>query len=151
MINKLLENTRLFFKAIRMTLRGERVTRPYGKLIDWIEEAASLSDALLTIADDTGITQAEREKILLKIDGRNQSAQTILAGVHYHANQEFQYMLSNPTEHTITAIYATNMNDRYAVQRLIEADALHDPRVRSALGKLSDHLQAIPPSNALES
>ena len=150
MANKLLENVRLFFKALALTARGESVKRPLGKLIDWIEATEKLATATLQAADDNGFDKKTRESIVLKVDGRNQSMETLLKTVHYHATTEFPYMLQDQAEHTLTAIYAINMNDAYGMQRLAEAEELRNPTLKAQIEKLAAHLEAIPSSQALE-
>jgi hypothetical protein len=150
MVNNFLENVRLFFRALGMTLRGESVKRPAGKLLDWIEQTKALSEAVLKAADDNGLDKKARESVVVKVDGRPQSMETILKTVRYHAQQEFPYMLNDQTEHTLTAIYAINMNDSYGVQCLAESEELRNPTVKAQVKKLATHLQAIPSSQNLE-
>ncbi|MFW5691819.1 MAG: hypothetical protein ACOCX3_00560 [Chloroflexota bacterium] len=149
MSEKFMKNVRLFLKALSMTLRGKRVRRPYGRLLDWIERTSNLSDKVLAAADQHGFDRETREKIIVRADGRDQSMEVILSTVRYHSQEEYPYMLQDPTDHTITAIYATNMNDSYNVQRLAEAEALTGSTMHEALRELQAHLQAIPPSNQL--
>jgi hypothetical protein len=84
----------------------------------------------------------------MKIDGREQSLHTIIEAIRYHAAQEYPYLLQHLTEHSLTAIYASNINDQYAVARFLETESAKNKELRHALMQLSDHLQAIPPTNA---
>lgn len=149
MLAKVLRYPGIFAQAVVMTLRGQQVTRRYGKLLDWIERASALTQAALTEADKHGVDEAARRTIVVRVDGRDQDMDTILKTVQFHADHEFQYMLSNPTEHTLTGIYALNMNDMYTVTRLSESDEIAEP-VRQTIKELSQHLSDIPSSNALE-
>lgn len=138
-----------FWQALMMTLRGEQPVRRHGKLSDWIATTAQISDQF--------IQQAEIEKLELstfsaKVDGRTQTLKTIIYAVNYHAKTEFTYLLKHLTEHSITAIYATNMNDAYAVKRILEDEGLKagmGAGQYQLLQTLSKHLDAIPPSQDL--
>jgi len=141
---------RAFFIASWLTLRGEKPEpRPYAPLLAWMEKTDALVKAVFEAADEHGVGKTTREQIKLTIDGRPRSMQTILAGVAYHVTQEYPYLLENFTEHTITAIYASNLNDQYGVMRLNESDAIEAVPVKSALAALNAHLKAIPPSTSL--
>lgn len=134
------------FKAMRMTLRGEAVDRPYGPLLDWMENTPPLVDDALTIAEENGMDEAGRKSFIVRADGRDQSMHTILETVKFHATQEYPYMFKNMSEHVITAIYASNLNDSYAVERLAASDSAMHNNLRQAISRLGNHLKAIPPS-----
>jgi hypothetical protein len=139
------------WQALIMTIKGERPIRRYGKLTDWIEGAGYLSDAILQEAKKQQIDLSLHR---VKVDGRTQSLDTIIKAVNYHTRTEFDYLLKNPTEHTITAIYATNLNDSYAVQRILEIDNISEQLgadLYQIIKDLARHLEAIPPSNMLAS
>jgi hypothetical protein len=133
---------RAFFTALRMTIQGERVILPYKRLRDWLTEAEKHSAAALKAVQTA-------DQIKVKVDGREQDAQTILKAVHYHVVEEYPYLLDNLTEHSITAIYANNMNDQYAIARLTEDATFSQAAARQAIEQLNQHLHAIPPSNDL--
>ncbi|TVR18420.1 MAG: hypothetical protein EA396_15145 [Anaerolineaceae bacterium] len=144
-----MQNLKLMWRALILTLRGEKVRRPYGKLIDWIERGAVLANQAIKQADAAGLDTTARRKLTAKIDGREQSLETVLEAIRYHADTEYPYMMEHLAEHTITAIYATNMNDQYALARLLEAHRIQPAQTHRALQALDAHLQAIPPSNDL--
>ncbi|MDX1992345.1 MAG: hypothetical protein SF029_08150 [bacterium] len=148
----MLRYVRAFFTALGMTLRGERVPpSPFAPLMMWMDTTAKLTHAVYTAAEQDGLDKAARDKLRLKVDGRDMSMQTMLAGVEHHVRQEYPYMLKNLTEHSLTGIYASNMNDQYRLMRLRDADFLEDKAAaREAVARLSEHLNAIPPSNSLE-
>lgn len=137
------------WQAIMMTLRGERPIRPYGKLSDWVEAVGYLSDSFIKLSAQK---QIDLSQFKVKVDGRTQSLKTIIEAVNYHAKTEFPYLLRNLTEHSTTAIYATNMNDSYAVRRILEDEAISQQLgddLRKLLGDLSRLLDSIPPSTSL--
>lgn len=145
-----MQNIKLMWRALILTLRGEKVRRPYGKLTDWIERGAVLANEAIKQANADGLDAPARQKLTAKIDGREQSLETVLEAIRYHADTEYPYMMEHPAEHTITAIYATNMNDQYALARLLEAHRIKPAATDRALRALDAHLQAMPPSNDLE-
>lgn len=138
---------RAFFLALWMTIRGEKIVRPYEPLWAWAEKTPQLVQAVYRAADQHHMREDTRKKITLKIEGRDVSIQTILSGIEFHAKQEYPYLLEHLTDHTITAIYASNMNDQFHVRRLLDADLLPE---QQALATLNEHLASIPPSNELE-
>lgn len=142
-----LKDLRLALRALGMTLRGEEVQRPFGKLRDWIEQTAILSAETLRQADALGIDEPQRKTFTERIDGRTVSLDVALTTLRYHASTEYPHLVHNANEHGITAIYASNLNDSYAIRRFAESDVLHNSRLRSLLQRLAAHLEAIPPSN----
>lgn len=150
MFGKVAQYPGLFIKALVMTLRGDKVTRRYGKLLDWIERSSELAQEALHEANRHGLHPDSQETVVVRADGRDQDLHTILKAVKFHADYEYPYMLQNPTEHSLTAIYALNVNDMYNVVRLAESDDVKPESLRKSIEKLSEHLQAIPSSNALE-
>lgn len=140
---------KMLWQAVVMTLRGQRPIRPYGKLIDWIATTDQLSTAALSQADAHGLSTSARQGITAKIDGRVQSLETVLKTVQYHAQTEFRYLLQDPTEHALTAIYAINLNDSYALGKLLAEHDISPAPARSVLEVLAAHLNGIPPSTDL--
>jgi hypothetical protein len=143
---------RAFFKALAMTIRGEKPLSPaerlYPRLFDWLREGQQRVEAVYTAADGAGLGLAQRNALQVTIDGRQHSLETLLGGVRYHLAQEYPYMLQNLTEHTLTGIYASNLNDQYWVTTLATAEGVPSS-VQQALNALAQHLSAIPPSNDL--
>lgn len=141
---------RAFWVALMMTLRGQTPGRSHQRLWEWIEGAVPLTQAVNVVAEKNNLTKAQRQQITLKLDGRETSMQTILSAIKHHLTEEYPYLLMNLTEHSITAIYASNMNDQYFMTRLKDTDALQQyPAVQQALNQLSDHLNSIPPSTEI--
>ncbi|MFZ4826882.1 MAG: hypothetical protein ACOYLB_05970 [Phototrophicaceae bacterium] len=144
---------RIFFQALMMTLRGEkpltRAQRDYPRLFEWLSVT---TDKLRAIEDWFAThppAQAQRAHLKVKIEGREVTMETILASVRFHLAQEYPYLLKHLTEHTLTGIYAYNMNDAFQVFKLTQADAL-PTELQPLLQDLLNHLQAIPPSTSLK-
>ena len=144
----LLRHIRLFFTALRMTLKGETPPiSPYAPLVEWIRQADKLLSAVYAAADKNGIHQEQRKSITLRIDSRSMSVETILATVRHHTSTEYLYMIHDHATHSITAIYASNLNDRHFVERLQAAPEIKNAAVKQVIEKLSAHLGAIPSTN----
>jgi hypothetical protein len=136
---------RTFFTALRMTLRGEHLPElPHAPLRMWIQQADKLVNDVYAAADQNGLAKSERQKIIVRIDSRNMSAETIMATVRHHTSTEYLYLLRNMSAHSITVIYASNLNDRHYISRLKEANEVKIPSFELALSRLSNHLDAIP-------
>jgi hypothetical protein len=136
---------RTFFTALRMTMRGESVPiSPYAPLVAWIQQADKLVKDVYPVLNQNGVGESERQKITVRIDSRNMSVKTILATIQHHTSTEYLYMLQNLSAHSVTAIYASNLNDRYFVARLKEVSELKHPSIEAALSHLGNHLDAIP-------
>jgi hypothetical protein len=73
----------------------------------------------------------------------------VLKSAEFHLNEEYLYILEHFTEHSLTAIYAFNLNDRYWMATLAAVEILPE-KVKQSLEALSEHLDAIPPSTALQ-
>jgi hypothetical protein len=142
---------RAFFQALAMTLRGETPPpRPYARLHAWIEEGETHVKAVYTAAKEAGYDAAKRKATNLKLDGRDTTMETILNVVAFHMREEYPHLLTNLTDHSITAIYAANMNDQYNIARLSTHDTLQNaPDLQARIAALSAHLNDIPPSNEL--
>ncbi len=133
---------RALFLAIKFTLQGKRVAPKYPALDVWAREAARRVDAVYRAAEANGLVEAERNAILLHLDSRDISMETILASVKHHVAVEYVKLLLDSTPHTFVAIYASNLNDRYRVAALSEQ--VQQPAIQSALKDLSEHLESIP-------
>lgn len=133
---------RAFWRVLKATVTGQEAI-PHLSLRFWVEPIPNLVDAVHEAADQANVNQ---EMVMVRVDGRDQSMQTILDAVTYHARHEYPYVLRHLTEQSVTAIYASNMNDQYAVSRLNEHPSLDHPALKMAVGELNQHLQAIPPS-----
>ncbi len=151
--NKPLHPLRALVAAAWLTLRGKTVQPPpppYPRLQRWIATTVQLAEAVLHAADAAGLPAAARQQLTLRIEGRALKFETALQTVLHHARQEYPYLLRNLTEHSLTAIYASNLNDRYYIAQFRDSALLTDAAVQAALGALGAHLDAIPPSTTLE-
>lgn len=136
-----------FWGALRMTLRGEKITPPTASpLVIWINQYLSLVDAVLNAVDHNGIDQAMRKQIKLRLDGRQMSFETALQTLKFHAKEEYPSLVRQGTEGrgVQTTFYATNMNDRYWISKMMESSELQKPEVQKALALLDTHLDNIP-------
>lgn len=141
---------RAFFLAVKLTLRGESPPpRPYEPLRRWLDAVQAQVAATYQAADRHGMDHTARQKIAIRADGRDMSMQVILDTIAYHASDEYPYLLRDFTEHSITAIYASNMNDQFYVACLLSAEALQGSPVLESLSRLAQQLNAIPPSTDL--
>jgi len=138
---------RAVIKALRLTIQGEQL--PYQPLLEWLDQGQKLSQAAISAAENAGFDKTSRAQITIKADGREQSMEVILKAVQYHLGQEYPYLLQNLTEHSITAIYASNMNDQHLMRQLREVEAVQGSPMAPAVIALSDHLNNIPPSTSL--
>lgn len=146
----MLRYARAFVLAVKLTLRGESAPPPpYAPLRRWTEQVQAQVAAVYRAADQHGLDRAARQQIVIKADGREMTMQVILDGVAYHASQEYPYLLRDLTEHSVTAIYASNMNDQFYVASLQNAEALQESPVLAAVASLAEQLRAIPPSTDL--
>ena len=135
---------RAFGSAIKLTLRGERpVLSPQMRLSQWMKLSAELVDAALAAADAAGLDLESRRKRTFTAEGRRTNMETILTTVRFHALEEFPDLLSNFSQTSITAIYATNVNDRFLISKLF--DTLEAGALREAVGSIASHLESIPP------
>lgn len=140
---------RAFFGALWLTLRGKQAPPPlrFARLREWLSTAQQRAAEVRRAARSGGVDLAG---VTLRLEGREVNMATVIDAVAHHVDQEYPYMLQHLTEHTITGIYASNLNDRYMVRQFVQADTLADPATRQAVAALADHLDAIPPSNALD-
>lgn len=140
-----------FFKALRMTLRGETATvavndqvrGKYPALIAWCEGTVVRLAAVTAAADAAGWTAERRAAFVLHIEGRDLALHTALEAIRFHATREFPHLLTNDGEFGRLAVQGTTINDRYWAHTFAGADAL-PPTLRDALSALSDHLAALP-------
>jgi hypothetical protein len=136
-----------FFRALRLTLRGEALPpAAHPALWRWMQETTALVDAVYAAADSAGLDTATRQTLTLHLDGRDWRVETILATVKHHAVTEYVYLLHHPTPHSLTAIYASNMDDHYRVTRLQQAEVVTKSQpIAIRLAALAAHLETIPP------
>ncbi len=132
-----------------MTIRGEKIAAPAmpaSPLTIWINQYLTLVEAVLLAANLNGIDQAARKQIKLRLDGRDMSLETALLTLKFHATEEYPSLVRQGTEGrgVQNTLYATNMNDRYWISRMVENPELQKPDVQAALSALDKHLDSIP-------
>lgn len=142
---------RAFFQALWLTLRGKTYqpvapVQPYPRLEAWRTVGAEMLTTVWQVADGHGLDTATRTAHKLKLDSRPISMETILRAVEHNLLREYPLLMATTMEHTMTTLYALNLNDRYRVRQL--AASLTDLSVQTAVQRLADHLDAIPPSKA---
>ncbi|MCC6616915.1 MAG: hypothetical protein IT320_25815 [Anaerolineae bacterium] len=136
--------TRAFFKAVAMTLRGEKPPAiPYPAVQQWAATTLTLIDRIVGQADASGLTQPNRQRLTLTIDKREIDIDKALQIVRQHAASEYPYLLKHANQYSLMTIQATNLNDQYLVQRLVELEGMPQ-EVTALLSQLSAHLQALP-------
>lgn len=121
------------------------VARHFPRLYSWIQQSKDELKQVYTTANAHDLDKQGRQRITIQAEGREVDAETILSGVHFHLDEEYVYLLKNLTEHSITAIYASNLNDGFLVTKLSQSEDLPEP-VQAAVSALSEQLNAIPPS-----
>jgi hypothetical protein len=139
---------RAFRGALQMTLQGKSYVAPpppTSPLTVWISQYAALVDNVLRVADQNGVDQATRKNVKLRLDGRQMNFETALMTLKFHAAQEYPSLVRAGSGRGVHAtLYATNMNDRYWISRMVESPELQKPDVQKALSALDAHLDAIP-------
>lgn len=143
----MLRYLRAFFIALKMTITGEQ-PQPvmYPNLQQWMRDGQKKVDAVYRTAKNLKIDRSARENILFDIDKRKISFETILATVHFHLTDEYVSLIRFNDAHTLTTIYALNIDDQYRVHRLLENEKLMNTSLKDPLEELAKHLETIPPS-----
>jgi hypothetical protein len=144
---------RAFFIALAMTLRGEQPLstgeRRYPPLATWLKTAQGHMQQVDAALATANLPTAARKGMAVKVDGRTTNVDALLGAVRHHLNEEYPHLLRDLTEHSLTGIYASNLNDQYWLEEILANTSL-PASVTATLEALQNHLGAIPPSNALE-
>ena len=135
-----------FFDAFRRAMTRPRDTA-YPRLSAWALQTRDLVRAVFAAANSAGLDEARRRDVVLRLDKRGVSMETILATVRFHAAEEYPYLLRQRLAHNVLAVYAANLNDRYLVLRLAEAAELQAEPLRQSLAALRAHLDNVPPQS----
>lgn len=136
--------------TLRMALRGERP--PHADLYAWMDRTLALVAAAERAA---AADRLDTDAVRVRVDGRDSSMALILKTIAYHARTEYRYVLRRPSSRALNMIAASNFNDQYRAERLLQA--VSAPRTRQVLAKLHAHLSALPaqdsqpPNNSLSS
>jgi hypothetical protein len=136
---------RALLTAARMTLRGEKhpaeiAADRYPGTLAWLDDVMAALAQVETAAREGGFDPAS---LTLHIEGRDVTARAMFAAIRFHAADEYPSLLKNATGYSTLAIKATNLNDRYMLLRLGEAEAL-PPFMREPVNKLADVLSRQP-------
>lgn len=143
----ILRYVRAFWKALRLTLRGETISDSpvhQPRLREWMRESVRAVDGVRAAQDRAGTTLEQRKEIMLHIDKRDLRMETALQTIRHHLTVEYPYLLKQYTRFSVMTIQASNLNDQYLATRFAELETLPSS-VRDALVALRDHLAAIPP------
>ncbi len=127
--------------TLRLSLRGQRP--PHADLYAWMDRTLALVAAAERAA---AAARLDTTAVRVRVDGRDDSMALILKTVDYHARTEYRYVLRRPSSQALGMIAASNFNDQYRAERLLQA--VSDPRTRQALAALRAHLGALPAQNS---
>ena len=143
----LLSRIRRYLKALtlalRYTLRGDKppllkVRQQYPALSAWWDKTVHLVEAVERKASASQIDPAQ---FILHVDRRDISMATILQTVKYHAGREFPYLMAHDDPYGAITLQATNFNDRYLVQQLVQQI---DEPLKGSVEALAQHLGNMP-------
>ncbi|MEZ4671993.1 MAG: hypothetical protein R3E39_29155 [Anaerolineae bacterium] len=136
---------RAFVQALRLTLRGEKLTPPSTTPLEqWAEQYEVLVEALLRTADEQGVNKMLRKQIMLRVDGRQISLETAVATLQFHAKQEYASLIrSGRHQHLFNALQAGVMNDRYWLTQITSLHELQSAPLQTSLSLLGDHLDLL--------
>lgn len=127
-----------------MTLRGDSPPRAYADLAQWMEQSARLVDEVTKSANSQGLDTAA---LKVRLDGRDTRVEVVLSTIKHHMNEEYPYLLRHVTQHNVSAIHASNLNDVYRVSSLMDLPPLQNAAVSQSLAILKAHLEKIPPQS----
>jgi|GEM_PF-1264180 len=134
---------RALMGAIRMTLSGKTVPpSPLTGLRAWMTHTPALVDAVLTACAQDGLDEAARRQTSQVIEGRRVNLNTILLAPKFHAQYEYALLLKAPDGRSLAALYGTNVNDCFLLERFIKI--LPTGHAPVALRSLVTHLEAVP-------
>ncbi|HLV37766.1 MAG TPA: hypothetical protein VKY59_21785 [Spirillospora sp.] len=131
---------RAFFIALRMTLRGESVP-PQTPLAAWMAQGIEQLDVIDQLVAHHDI---DPQQVVLHIDARDITMSTILRTVRFHLTNEYPVVLRQFSEHGLTVVRASNLDDHYRLTRLETAPELRGTPVEQAVARLAVILEAIP-------
>jgi hypothetical protein len=130
-----------FFEAFKKVL-GRPESFPL--LSAWARKTRLLVRAVYHTADAQGLDAAARKRLLLHLDKRDMSVETMLGAILHHAETEYPYLMGERGRFNQMVIHASNLNDRYFVVQLLREGALQAAPLKEALEALRAHLDAIP-------
>lgn len=141
---------RAFIKALQMTARGETIDptpktpQHFLPLETWINAGLQKLAQVKISADKNSITQDQREKIILRLDGRDTSLEQALGMVRHNLVNEYPKLMQLDDSYTMMVVQSSNMNDQYRVSQFILSDDITAPEIKQALEDLNEHLMNLP-------
>lgn len=143
--HRLSDYVNAFVTSVKMTARGQKpqslqAEADHAPLFGWFRETVALVAAVESAAKAENI---DPKAVVFRLDSRMTTLKTVLESIHFHAAQEYPMLLHQRSQYALIAIQATNLNDRFALLRLNEAEGLTD-ELRKPLTALARHLEVLP-------
>lgn len=143
--HRLSDYVNAFVTSVKMTARGQKppslqAEANHAPLFGWFRETVALVAAVESAAKAENI---DPKAVVFRLDSRVTTLKTVLESIHFHAAQEYPMLLHQRSQYALIAIQATNLNDRFALLRLNEAEGLTD-ELRKPLTALARHLEVLP-------
>ncbi len=136
---------RAFFRALRMTLRGESyLPAHYRPLTAWMDAVGSQLSLVLDTADEHGFDQDRRQDLRLKLDGRLTSFEQSLQMLRHNLKNEYPRLIRLNDPYSMMVVGSINMNDQYRVSRFLEDGLIESHPLRQALEDLNERLLELP-------
>lgn len=130
-----------FYEAFRKALERPE---PFPNLSAWARRARALTLAVYRAADEQGLDLEARRAIILHLDKRDISMETILATILHHVQREYPYLLGERGRFNEMVLHASNLNDRYLIHSLAQVEALQQQPLKGRIDALCAHLDNIP-------
>jgi hypothetical protein len=132
---------RALMVTLRQALRGE--PPPYAELYAWMARTLVL---VAQVEKAAAAANLDAAAVQVRVDGRDDSMALILRTAAYHARTEYPYVLRHTSAQAFMMIQASNFNDQYRVERLLQAPEAEP--IRPTLATLHGHLGALPAQNS---
>jgi hypothetical protein len=125
-MNTLRRYARAFYQALVFTLRGQKppsleAEERHRNLLLWSRQVLTQVDTVYDALQAQGVSAAA---VVMHIEGRDVSLEQALSAVRFHAAREYPQLIRSGSTHTLLAIQAANLNDRFLIERLREHEAL---------------------------
>lgn len=136
---------RAFFTALALTLRGQSAAAlKYPALDAWMRQGRTLLDTVYSEAAAAGLDRQARSELLLHLEGRDISMETILGTVQHNLTREYPHLLARDDSYSLLVIRATSTEDHYRIECLAAAPPLQNTPAQAALTALARHLRQPP-------
>ncbi|MCS6834888.1 MAG: hypothetical protein NZ750_02590 [Anaerolineae bacterium] len=152
-MNQLVRLWRAFWQALRLTLRGQTISAPpspHPQLSAWAAEGQRLVEACQRLADAQGLSREKRRSLIVQVDRRPISLETVLSGLHYHFRMEYPSLILSDDEFSILTVSALNLDDVHRLKVLLQADFLQSSPLLPFLQRILAHCEALPQLSAEE-